>query len=109
LDFGALKEELLSRSQSQETKSADFLPNVEKKISGLKIGKDFLKNLKTLIKYARTSTSPKVRWISIGALAYFLAPMDLIPDPLLVGYVDDVGVIAIAMQMIHETLRNKNV
>jgi len=52
----------------------------------------------------------EVPWASIamavGALAYFLSPVDLIPDFIpVIGYLDDAMVVALAIKAIQEDLR----
>jgi uncharacterized membrane protein YkvA (DUF1232 family) len=43
-------------------------------------------------------TSPRVRYILIGALAYFVMPMDAIPDVLpLFGFADDASLLSAAL------------
>lgn len=51
-----------------------------------------------------------VPWTSIamavGALVYFLSPVDLIPDFIpVVGYIDDAAVVGLAIKAIHGDLR----
>ena len=50
--------------------------------------------------------------IILGSLAYFIAPIDVIPDVLVgIGYTDDLGVlvsaIAVANKYINDNVRNK--
>ncbi|MFE1861586.1 YkvA family protein [Streptomyces anandii] len=38
------------------------------------------------------------RWVFWGAVAYFLLPVDLLPDPV---YLDDIGVLLLALRVLH--------
>ncbi len=44
------------------------------------------------------TTPRRVKWILLGALAYFIVPMDLVPDLLpLIGFTDDIAVLTAAL------------
>jgi uncharacterized membrane protein YkvA (DUF1232 family) len=46
-------------------------------------------------------TPPKVRAVLLGAIAYFVLPIDLIPDYIpVIGYTDDAAVLAAAIQLV---------
>ncbi len=72
-----------------------------------RVGKkiSFAKDLMALYKYLK---DPAVQWyrksIVVGALLYFITPIDAIPDIApLVGYLDDLGVIAATLKYLgHE-------
>ncbi|MDR0703365.1 MAG: DUF1232 domain-containing protein [Planctomycetaceae bacterium] len=71
-----------------------------------KLGGKFLEE--TLMLYY-TLLSPEtplhVKAIIIGALGYFISPIDVIPDVLpLVGYVDDAAVIAATVKTVTKTV-----
>jgi len=75
------------------------LERVGKKIS-------FAKDILALVNYMR---DPNVSWhrksIVIGALIYFIVPIDAIPDIApLVGYLDDLGVIAAVLKYLGNEL-----
>lgn len=74
-----------------------------------KVGKriPFLRDAIALYKYIK---DPKVHWarksIPVGALAYFIWPLDAIPDmALIVGYLDDAGVIAAVVSYLKSELK----
>ena len=47
------------------------------------------------------ATPARVRGILIGALAYFVLPLDVVPDALLgIGFTDDAGVLTAAIAMV---------
>lgn len=52
------------------------------------------------------ATPPRVRWILLLALGYFVMPMDTVPDfiPLL-GFTDDAAVLATAIATVRGALR----
>ena len=75
------------------------LERVGKKIS-------FAKDILALVNYMR---DPNVSWhrksIIIGALIYFIVPIDAIPDiSPLIGYLDDLGVIAAVLKYLGNEL-----
>lgn len=66
----------------------------------------FAKELKALYRYMRDKNVPWYRKsIIVGALIYFITPIDLIPDfiPIL-GYLDDLGVIMAAVKFLGSEL-----
>lgn len=56
---------------------------------------------------ARDSETPaRVRAVLLGALAYFVLPMDMIPDVILkLGFTDDAAVLMLAIQAISGHIR----
>lgn len=43
---------------------------------------------------------------AVGALVYFLSPVDLIPDVIpVIGYIDDAAVVALAVKFVQDDLR----
>jgi len=73
-----------------------------------KVGKkiSFAKDIKALYKYM---TSSYISWhrkaIVVGALVYFIAPIDTIPDIApLIGYLDDLGVITAVLKYLGSEL-----
>ena len=66
----------------------------------------FAKDIRALYRYMK---DPDVAWyrksIVVGALVYFISPIDAIPDILpLVGYLDDLGVIAALLKYLGSEL-----
>lgn len=87
------------KSREVEEKLWVKLEKVGKKIS-------FAKDIKALYKYM---IDPYVPWyrksIVVGALIYFISPIDAIPDLApLVGYLDDLGVIAAVLKFMGSEL-----
>lgn len=84
-----------------EEKLWEKLEKIGRKIS-------FARDIKALYKYM---TDPNVPWyrksIVIGALIYFISPIDSIPDLApLVGYLDDLGVITAVLKFMgHELMQ----
>lgn len=78
-----------------------------------RIGKkiSFAKDIKALFNYM---TDPSVAWyrksIVVGALVYFITPIDAIPDIApLIGYLDDLGVITAVLRYLgHELMQYYN-
>jgi uncharacterized membrane protein YkvA (DUF1232 family) len=73
-----------------------------------RVGKkiNFAKDVKALYKYMRDTDVPWYRKsIVIGALIYFISPIDTIPDLVpLVGYLDDLGVIMAVLKFMGSEL-----
>lgn len=100
LDFGGRSEEDTSEKiKYVEGNIWTKLEAVGKKIS-------FAKDIMALVNYMR---DPFITWhrkaIVIGALIYFISPIDTIPDlaPLF-GYLDDLGVIAALLKYLGSEL-----
>lgn len=65
-----------------------------------KAGKELIRNV-LILYYAFPEASVKDKAIIIGAIGYFISPLDVIPDALLgIGFTDDMGVIAAAVAKI---------
>lgn len=67
---------------------------------------NFIKDVAALYKYMK---DPSVSWyrkgIVVGALIYFITPLDVVPDLMpLVGYLDDLGVIVAVMKFLGNEL-----
>lgn len=100
LDFGGTSEDdTYGKIQYVESNIWTKLEAVGKKIS-------FAKDILALVNYLR---DPFVSWhrkaIVVGALIYFISPIDAIPDltPLF-GYLDDLGVITALMKFLGSEL-----
>jgi uncharacterized membrane protein YkvA (DUF1232 family) len=59
-----------------------------------------------LWRFFRDKKAPLLPKIGLGlALLYFVFPFDVIPDPIpLIGYLDDLGVLAIAMAWLNRAV-----
>lgn len=73
-----------------------------------RVGKkiNFARDVKALYKYMRNKYVPWYRKsIVIGALIYFISPIDAVPDLApLVGYLDDLGVITAVLKFMGSEL-----
>jgi uncharacterized membrane protein YkvA (DUF1232 family) len=85
--------------QEVEERLWEKLERVGKKIS-------FAKDIKALYRYMRDKYVPWYRKsIVIGALIYFISPIDAVPDLApLVGYLDDLGVITVVLKFMGSEL-----
>jgi len=64
----------------------------------IKAGKECIKKALTLYYTLIDSDTPVwARTVIVGALGYFISPVDGIPDLLPGGYVDDIGILAAAI------------
>jgi uncharacterized membrane protein YkvA (DUF1232 family) len=99
-DFGGrTKEDTSEKIKFVESNIWTKLEAVGKKIS-------FAKDILALVNYMR---DPYVSWhrkaIVVGALIYFISPIDAIPDIApLIGYLDDLGVITALMKFLGSEL-----
>ncbi|HSD64286.1 MAG TPA: YkvA family protein [Ignavibacteriaceae bacterium] len=99
LDFGG-ERETEEKAKFVEENLWEKLERVGKKIS-------FAKDILALVRYMR---DPLVSWhrkaIVVGALIYFISPVDAIPDIApLIGYLDDLGVITAVLKFLgHELI-----
>lgn len=85
--------------QEVEERLWDKLERVGKKIN-------FAKDIKALYRYMRDRYVPWYRKsIVIGALIYFISPIDAVPDLApLVGYLDDLGVVTAILKFMGSEL-----
>lgn len=75
-----------------------------------KIGAEALEKLLILYYcYQDSETPKKEKSIIIAALGYFLMPIDAIPDILPGGYVDDLGVLALAITKITSSIKDEHI
>lgn len=100
LDFGG-------NSEEDTTEKIDFIEsNIWTKLEAVGKKLSFAKDIIALVNYLR---DPFVSWhrkaIVVGALIYFITPIDTIPDltPLF-GYLDDLGVITALMKFLGSEL-----
>jgi len=92
-------EKVYKGEEEVEERLWDKLERVGKKIN-------FAKDVKALYRYMRDRYVPWYRKsIVIGALIYFISPIDAIPDLApLVGYLDDLGVIMAVLKFMGSEL-----
>ena len=74
--------------------------DLDEKLKTAPVDSNFKEKLKSLGHDAFSSKNRKIQAIAIGALLYFINPFDLIPDFTPLGYVDDIGVVTIAIAAI---------
>ncbi|MCH7828098.1 MAG: DUF1232 domain-containing protein [Bacteroidetes bacterium] len=105
-DYEKPKEFVEIETKSSEDQEKYIDENLWKKLE--RVGKkiSFAKDILALVNYMR---DPNVSWhrksIIIGALIYFIVPIDAIPDIApLIGYLDDLGVIAAVLKYLGNEL-----
>ncbi len=87
-----------------------FLERLEKKLALVPVVGEALSELPVLVSLVKAYINKRYTNIPIGsiiaivgALIYFLSPIDLIPDLLpAIGLVDDAAVIALALKLVHD-------
>lgn len=103
---------------SDEASYSDFMKELNKKMKNIKVNNkklnELVENIELLISmvqdyYHKKYTAIPVKSILsvIGGLIYVLAPVDAIPDYIpVVGYVDDIAVIALVLKLIDSDLQD---
>lgn len=89
-----------------------FLQRLEKKLTKVPIVGDKLSDIPIMISLIRSYMKKEYTDIPIGsiigvvgALIYFLSPIDLLPDTIpILGYLDDIAVINFTLKMIHDDM-----
>lgn len=93
-----------------EDKMDRFLERLEKKLKHIPVVGGILSEIPTLISLVKAFIQKKYLEIPIGsviaivgALIYFLSPVDLIPDLLpAIGLADDAAVLTLAFKLVHD-------
>jgi uncharacterized membrane protein YkvA (DUF1232 family) len=68
--------------------------------------KEFFENLKLLYEYLKSGDDIAAKALIIGALLYFISPIDLVPDFIpIAGYLDDIAVIAGVVALLASQLK----
>lgn len=95
-----------------ETKMDDFLSQLDKKFNAVTGIKDKLADIPIIVQLIKDYMSGRYKEFPlgslialVGALLYFLSPVDLIPDTLPgIGYLDDITVLGIAIKFAYTDL-----
>ncbi|MGH2574196.1 MAG: YkvA family protein [Ignavibacteria bacterium] len=112
IDYEDLKEDLLNEyypeSELSEDEAYQLAGKVDKKMHRNKNKLNFLNHIKALRNYL---FDKNVKWyrksVVIAALLYFITPIDSLPDfTPLVGFLDDLGVIAWTIKFLGDEIRN---
>lgn len=108
-DFDSLTQDL-ERAGLEEQDVEKVEKDVHSKMKSEPIGSGLKNSLKILLKTLSGSKIPmSSRAIALGALLYFLNPVDLIPDALPgVGYLDDMAVATVAISAIVRKSKESN-
>ncbi len=98
----------IERSGMDYTDGVDALESdVKTKLKTARVDKlfvDYCKRLITLIRAPRVPLRAKA--VCMGALLYFISPIDLIPDHIpVVGYLDDLAVLSIALNYANDATK----
>lgn len=93
-----------SDPNSEARVKEDFDGKLEK--AGTSIPKKFLKELRLLYDYLLSGKDLGPKALIVGALLYFISPVDLIPDFIPVaGYIDDAAVVAGVVALLSDLLK----
>lgn len=94
----------LKNQQAQEE-----ITGISDKLKNTGIDKDLVDKVKDLLKYI-LSENYYVKALAVAALAYFVCPLDAIPDITpFAGYADDLVVVTVALNEIHKALQDTKV
>jgi uncharacterized membrane protein YkvA (DUF1232 family) len=90
--------EIMPRTSNETRVTRDFWPKLKKSLASVPFAEDVVASYYCAFDPA---TPLKVKGILLGALAYFILPLDVIPDVLLgLGFTDDMAVLYAAISMI---------
>ena len=95
------------KNYDEEYSEEEFWKKV--KAVAIKAGREIIREaLKLFYAIISKKTSVSATAVGIGALGYFISPIDAIPDITpVVGYADDYGVIALALSSIKKYITPK--
>ena len=95
----------LEKSGKNCKDAAGVTKDVQKKLKVERFDKIFVEYCKLLIAAVFSKETPvRSKAIAIGALIYFLNPIDLIPDHIpVIGYLDDLAVLTLAANTLHKS------
>jgi len=95
------------KNYEEEYSEEDFWKKVKE--VAIKAGKEIIgEALKLFYAILNKKTAVTAKAVAIGALGYFISPIDAIPDITpVVGYADDLGVIALAVYSIKKYITTK--
>lgn len=101
----SLASHLMDLSKEQSSLK-DLQKDLDGKLDSKKFDTNFLSLIKELKKWALQKDNITVSLIAIGALIYFINPIDVVPDYLVpIGYIDDLGVMSLALIKIKSLTR----
>lgn len=96
-------DEFLKSAADEQTVRTGFWPKLRRAAGTL----PFVEDLLAAYYCAFDRNTPvRVRMILLGALAYFVMPVDVVPDVLpLLGYTDDAAMLAAAIKTVSDAIR----
>jgi uncharacterized membrane protein YkvA (DUF1232 family) len=95
-----------TRSRREKQVKAKFWPTLKKAVKYVPMSRDLIAAYYCAVD---PKTPTRVRGVLLAALAYFVLPFDLIPDMfVMVGFTDDVAVLAAALRMIQGHIADRH-
>ncbi|MHB8065249.1 MAG: YkvA family protein [Ruminiclostridium sp.] len=99
---------------SDSNKTKEFIDKIVDKLGNIPIIGPYFEDIPLLCTLVYDYVTGKYKEVPlasiitiVAALAYFLSPIDLIPDPIpVIGYVDDAAVIGLAIMAVHNDLQS---
>ena len=84
---------------------------LNEKLDSERFDKVMVQYCKRLFQFAMAKDTPlKVKAICIGALLYFINPIDLIPDNIpIIGYLDDFVVLSVAINVVNGAMKEEEI
>jgi uncharacterized membrane protein YkvA (DUF1232 family) len=96
-------DDFLNAAANERTVRTGFWPKVAKAAGKLPFAEDLLAAYYCAFD---RNTPTQVRVILLGALAYFVMPIDVVPDVLpLFGFADDAALLAAALKTVSDAIR----
>jgi uncharacterized membrane protein YkvA (DUF1232 family) len=96
----------MSQTSNEATVTRDFWPKLKKSLARVPFAEEVIAAYYCAFDPA---TPLKVKGILLGALAYFIMPIDVIPDVLLgLGFTDDMAVLYTAISMIRSHMTQEH-
>ena len=96
----------MPRTSNETRVTRDFWPKLKKSLASVPFAEEVIAAYYCAID-RRTPT--RVRGVLLAALAYFVMPIDFLPDMfVLVGFTDDVAVLAAAFRMIQGHIADRH-
>ncbi|MFZ5691139.1 MAG: YkvA family protein [Pseudomonadota bacterium] len=96
-------DEFLKAAADEQTVQKEFWPKVARVAANIPFAEDLLAAYYCAFD---RNTPHQVRFILLGALAYFVMPVDAVPDLLpMFGFADDAAVLAAALKAVSDAIR----
>lgn len=103
--FNRVRKIILQRleTEARQKSPQEIETELENKLKITRVSRKLHDKLKALWKISKETTSTRTRLLCLGALLYFINPLDFIPDLLVpFGLADDLAVLTLALRSIKD-------